>query len=55
MSVGQLAAKLQAVKVGGLSYHPGIEPGPHARSARWAAWQDFFRSLTLTACIFAAL
>ena len=43
VSVGQLAAKLQAVKVGGWSYRPGIEPGPHARSARWAARQDFFQ------------
>ena len=43
ISVGQLALKLKAVKVGGWSYRPGIEPGPHAHSARWAARQDFFQ------------
>ena len=43
VSVGQLAAKLQAVKVGGWSYRPGIEPGPHLCGSRWAARQDFFQ------------
>ena len=41
--IGQRAAKIQAVKVRGWSYRPGIEPGPHARSAKWAARQDFFQ------------
>ena len=28
VSVGQLAAKLQAVKFGGWSHQPGVDPGP---------------------------
>ena len=43
VSVGQLATKLQAVKVWEWSYHPGIEPGPHSCGSRWAARQNFFQ------------
>ena len=43
ISLGQMAAKLQAIKVGGWSYHPGIEPGLHSCGSRLAARQDFFQ------------
>ena len=43
VSLCQRAAKLQAVKVGGWSYCPGIEPGLRSCGPRWAAWQDFFQ------------
>ena len=44
VTVGQLAAKLQAVKVGGWSYRPGIEPGLHSCGSRLAGWQNFFQT-----------
>ena len=46
VSVCQRAAKLQAVKVGGWSYRPGIKPRPHSCGARWAE-AGFFSDLQL--------
>ena len=51
MSLGQLATKLQAVKVGGWSHHPGVDPGPPRLRLRGGI---FFKPPTLTACNFAA-
>ena len=44
VSVGQLAANLQAVKVGGWSYCTGNEPRPHSWGSRWAGWLIFFQT-----------
>ena len=49
--VGQLAAKLEAAKVGGLSHHQGVDPGPPRLMLRG---RIFFKPPTLTACNFAA-
>ena len=43
VSVGQLAAKLQAVKVEEWSYSLGIKPGPPLSAATLARWQNFFQ------------
>ena len=45
------AAKLQTVKVGGWSLHPGVDPGPPRLMLRG---RIFFTPPTLTACNFAA-
>ena len=52
--MGQLAAKLQAIKLGGLSYPLGSNPG-HTRVVRGGpAGRIFFKPPTLTACNFDA-
>ena len=42
VSVGQGAADLRAVKVGGLKKNSAIQPGAGYSGSRLAAWQNFF-------------
>ena len=51
VSVGQTAAKLQAVKLWGWSHCPGVDPEPPWLRPRG---RTFFKSPTLTACKFDA-
>ena len=43
VSVGQLAAKVQAIKVVVWSYHPGVKPGPPICGSTQAWQQNFFQ------------
>ena len=55
-SVGQRAAKLLAVKVGGLKKKSAGRPRPHTnQSAQVRLWARFYHSLSLTAGNFTAL
>ena len=51
VSVGQLATKLQAFKVGGCSHCPGFNAGPPQLRPRG---RTFFKPPTLTTCNFTA-
>ena len=54
VSVGQLAAKLQAVKIGGLKRILPLGPARASWVQTRLSNRIFFKPLTLTACNFAA-